>query len=208
MKNQIKLLLTAGLIAAAPLIHAQAGAAASAPVAPPSPAKQALINQVLDLQKSGVEAMAYGIVQRPLQQLALAARQALQQQVPADKREAAAQAVQTDLKNFADTNGKMLADQAVKLQPAVVGPLLNAQFSEDELRQLVNFLQSPTSRKYMQLGGEVQNAMAQKLLAEQGQTLETRRQALEQAVVKDLGLTPPPAGASKPAAKAAAPAKK
>lgn len=82
--------------------------------------------------------------------------------------------------------------------------------SEDELKQLVTWLDSPTAKKYQQLGGELQQAMGQKLLAEASPLLLPKLQALEQKVRTALGVPPPgaAAGASAPPAKASAPAKK
>ena len=208
LKNQLKLLLAAGLVASAPLALAQASkpaaAASAATVAPPSPAKQALINELIALQKPGVEAVARAVVQRPLQPLMQGAGQALQN-VPADKRQAVAQAIEAEVKQFAQTNGDMLAAQADKLQPTLTAPLINERFSEDDLRQVVAFLKSPASKKFGEFGGELQNALAQKLMADNGPTLEAHFKTLQLDMAKQLGVKPAAAPASAPAS---APAKK
>ena len=98
---------------------------------------------------------------------------------------------------------------AIKLAPATVAPLLEQKMSEDELKQLVTWLDSTAAKKYQQVGGEIQQAMAQKLAAEAGPLLTTKLQGLEQRVRTTLGV--PDAGAapaSTPPAKASAPAKK
>ena len=207
LKNQFKLALAAGLVAAAPLVHAQglttssAPAAAPAPVPAPSPAKQALINELLEIERPGVEAVARSLVQRPLQNLMQSAGQALQSNVPADKRQAVAQSIEASMKQFAQTNGDTLASQAVKLEPSILGTQLNERFTEEELRQLVTFLKSPTSKKFAEVGGQWQGALAQKLVADNGPTLETHFKALQLDVAKQLGVKPAPAAASAPAKK-------
>lgn len=211
LKHQIKLAIAASLVAAAPLIHAQglttaaAPSAPAAPVAPPSPAKQALINELLTIQKPGIEAMARSIVQQPLSRLLPEIKQALLK-VPADKRATVAQSIQTSLQQFAQTNGDALAAQADKLQPTVVAPLLNERFNEDELRQVVAFLKSPVSKKFAEVGGEMQNAMGQKLMADNAPTLESHFKVLQIDIAKQLGITPAAAPAASAPAKA--PAKK
>jgi len=202
LKNQLKLVLAAGLVAAAPMVHAQA---ASAPVAAPSAAKQALINELLALQKPGIEAMARSLVQQPLPRLVQGASQALQN-VPADKRDAVKASIEAEIKQFVQTNGDMLAAQADKDQAGAIGPLLNERLSEDDLRQIVAFLKSPASKKFAEIGGDMQKAMVQKLMADNGPTLDSRFKTLELDVVKQLGIKPPAAAPASAPAKA--PAKK
>lgn len=175
-------------------------AQASAPVAS-SPAKKELVAKVLLLQQPGMEALGRSLLQQPITKLMQGAGQALQQ-VPADKREATAKAIQADIKKFVDETSPMMRDRAVKLAPGTVGALLDEHFTEDELKQLVAWLESPVNKKYAQLGGEMQKALAEKLVAETRSTIEPRLKTLEQSVVKQLGITP------KPAAPTASPAKK
>ena len=56
-----------------------------------------------------------------------------------------------------------MRDRALKLAPSTIGAVLEEKFSEDELKQLVAWLESPVNKKYQQLGAEMQNAFAQKL---------------------------------------------
>jgi hypothetical protein len=69
---------------------------------------------------------------------------------------------------------------------------------------LVAWLESPVNKKYAQLSGDMQKALAEKLVAETRPTIETKLKALEQSVIKQLGITPKPAAS----APAPAPAKK
>lgn len=175
-------------------------AQASAP-AVSSPAKKELIAKVLLLQQPGLEQLGRNLLQQPIANLMQGAGRALQQ-VPADKREATAKAIEADIKKFVDETGPMLRDRAVKLAPSTIGVLLDERFTEDELKQLVAWLESPVNKKYTQLGGEMQKALAEKLIADTRPTIEPRLKALDQSVIKQLGITP------KPAAPAASGAKK
>jgi uncharacterized protein len=175
-------------------------AQASAPAAS-SPAKKELVAKVLLLQQPGLEALGRNLLQQPIANLMQGAGQALQQ-VPADKREATAKAIEADIKKFVDETSPMMRDRAIKLAPGTVGALLDERFTEDELKQLVAWLESPVNKKYAQLGSEMQKALVEKLVAETRPTIEPRLKALEQSVVKQLGITP------KPAAPAASPTKK
>ncbi len=177
--------------------------AAGATLAQPSPAKKALIDKIIAIQQQGLaDSLAASIVQAPLGQLTQAGRQALQQ-MPAEKREATAKALDVEMKKFIDENMSYLKDKISKAVPTTASALLDERFNEDELKQILAWAESPVSRKYGQMGGELQKAVVQKVMAESGATLEGRLKTLQANMAKQLGIQP---AAPKPAA--SAPAKK
>lgn len=175
---------------------------ASAPAS--SPAKKELIAKVLQLQQPGIEGLARSVLQQPIGNLMQGAGAALQNQVAPEKREATAKAIEADIKKFVEENTPVLRNAALKLAPTTIGTMLDERFTEDELRQLVAFLDSPVNKKYAQMAGDMQSALGQKLMAEVGPGLEGKFNTLRNNVAKQLGISPPPA-ASKPGS---APAKK
>jgi hypothetical protein len=177
-----------------------AAAAASAP-APASPAKKALVKKLLELQQPAIENLGVEMAQQPAMNWMRQAGAALQN-MPADKREAAAKTVQADVKKYADETVPVVKDKAVKIAPGVLGPILEQNFTEDELRTIVNWLQSPVSKKYAQMGGEMQQALSQALVKETQGVVGPKLEALHASLAKDLGLP-----ASAPAASAPAPKK-
>ena len=117
-------------------------------MAEPSASKKALIDKVVRLQQQAiVDSMAAAIVQQPLPQLMQAGRAALQQ-VPAEKREATAKAMDADLKKFVDENVPYLKDKIAKAVPTTASALLDERFNEDELKQIVAWAESPVSQKF------------------------------------------------------------
>jgi len=186
--------ITAALLAGATLAHAQG---ASAPAS--SPAKKELVAKILQLQQPGVESMARQIAQAPVLQLLQEARTVLMTQVPPDKREAIAKEIETDAKKFVDEATPVIRDRAIALAPSTVGAIMEEKFSEDELKQLVAWLQSPVNKKYQQLGGEMQSALGQKLMAELAPVFDPKLAALRQRMQASFG-TPAVDGASRPAA--------
>jgi hypothetical protein len=202
----MKSILVLALLAGATLTHAQT---ASAPAAPVSAAKKELVAKAIALQAPILEAMAREIIMRPIAQMGQAAGQALQG-LPAEKRESAAKTIDADIRKFVDESVPLLRERANKVAPSTLGPILEEKMSEDELKQLVTWLDSAAAKKYQQLGGELQQAMAQKLLAEASPLLTPKLQALEQKVRVTLGVPPQGEAASgaaparpKPASKAA-----
>ena len=192
MKHTIKLLAAAGLLALAPLSQAAI-----------TPAKQELINKLLAIQQPGLEILARDLVQRPMVPLMQSASQALQQ-VPADKREAVAKTMEADVKKFADEAIPMVKASAIKNAPGVLGSLLDERFTEDELRTIVAWMESPVSKKFGAVQPDLQKALVEKIMAENGAQLDARFKSLQQSMANTLGIKPAPAPASAaPAPKAA-----
>ncbi len=191
--------IVVAVLAGATLAHAQT-----------PPAKKELVAKVLQLQQPGIEAMSRQIAQGPVLQMMQEARRLLQTQVPADKREAIAKSIEADAQKFTEEATTVVRDQAVKLAPSTVGSILEEKFSEDELKTLITWLESPVNRKYQQLGPEMQNGLVQKLMAETGPMLDTKLLALRERTRVALGLPPPDAASrpARPAASAARPASK
>lgn len=184
----MKRLLALALIGSAVLAQAQS----------PPAAKKDLVQKVLLLQQPGLEAVARGLVEQPAAQMMQAASQALQTSVAADKREAAAKAIEADVKKYVDEALPLVRERALKAAPSTIGAALEEKFSEDELRQLIAWLESPVNKKYQGLGADMQKAFVQKVVADSRPLIEPKIQALEQKVRATLGV---------PAAKLGAPSR-
>jgi hypothetical protein len=198
MKN----LIVTALLSGAVLAHAQT----AAPATPSSPAKKELVQKLMVLQQPGIENMARNLVEQPAVAMMQAAGRALQG-VPEDKREATGKSIEADVKKYVDESVPIVRERAIKLAPSTIGAAMEEKFTEDELKQLVAWLESPINKKYAQFGPEIQNSFTQKLIAEARPTIEPKIQALEAKVRATLGV--PTAGpAPAPAPKAATPAKK
>jgi hypothetical protein len=167
--------------------------------------KKELIAKVVQLHQQGIENIGRVIAGQTSQQMLQAAAQAMPR-VPADKREAVGKEIQDEVKKFYDEVEPMLKKRAVELAPAVVGAAYEEKFSEDELKVVIAWLESPVSRKYSQVDREQGNALAEKVVADTRPTIEPKIKALEASVGKKLGV--PAVGAAASAPPAAAPKKK
>lgn len=192
----MRALIVLALVTSATLAHAQ------------SNSKKELVAKLLQLQQASIEGLARNIVERPAVQMMQAAAATLQAQVPPAKREAAAKSIDVDVRKFVDESVPILTERAIKLAPSVYGAGLEEKFTEDELRQLVAWLESPVNKKFQQNVPELQNAFTQKLIAEAGPLLDPKLQALQRKLQATLGGPAAPAAsgskASGPAAKPAA----
>lgn len=197
----LKSSLQVGAIAAALL----AMPTAWAQTANTTPAKKELIGRILKQQQPAIEQLTISTLTRPVNELAMKAGQVIRQ-APADKREALAKSVDADLKKFMDDNGPALIEKGNKLVPSTMGALLDERFTEDELKQLAAWLESPVSKKFGQAAGELQDAFAKKLMEDNGKQLDERFTVLQQNIAKQLGVPAngqAPAAAPAPAAKPA-----
>jgi uncharacterized protein len=168
--------------------------------------KKDLVAKVVQLHIQGIENVGRVIAGQTSQQMMEAAGQALPR-VAADKREAVGKDIQGDVKKFYDEIEPLLIKRAVELAPASVGAAYEEKFSDDELKVLIAWLESPVSRKYAQMDRDQGNALAEKVVADTRPTIEPKIKALEAAVAKRLGVPlSEQSGASAP--KPAAPKKK
>ena len=199
----MKKLMIAALLSGAALAGAQTTPAS----APSSPAKKELVQKLLVLQQPGIEQVARGLVERPALQMMQEASLVLQRQIAPDKREAIGKQVEADVKKYVEEATPLVRERAVKLAPSTIGPILEEKFSEDELKQLITWLESPINKKYAQIGPEMQNAFVQKLVLDARPVVDPKLQALDAKVRGTLGLPAAGAAASgaQPARSASAP---
>ncbi len=200
----MKRLIATALLSSAVMSHAQTTAA---PAMPTSPAKKELVQKLMLLQQPALENLARSMVEQPAMRMLQEAGRVMQQQVPPEKREAVGKSIETDIRKFVEESVPIMRERAIKLAPSTIGAALEEKFTDDELRQLISWLESPVNKKYAQLGPEMQSNFTQKLVAEARPVIDPRLQALETKVRTSLG--DPTAGSASPGpAKAAAPAKK
>lgn len=165
--------------------------ASSAVLADPSPAKKALIDKLVQLQQQAVsDNLANAMLQGPLSQFMQAGRAALQQ-VPAEKREATAKAMEADVKKFVEENSSYLKDKFSKAVPSTASALYDERFTEDELRQIIGWIESPTSKKFGMASLELQKAVGSKVMEEVAPTMDGRLKTLQASLAKHLGLPAP-----------------
>ena len=185
----MKRLMIAALLSSAALASAQT-----------TPAKKELVQKLLVLQQPGIEQVARGLVERPALQMMQEAGQVLQRQIAPDKREAIGKQVEADVKKYVEEATPLVRERAIKLAPTTIGPILEEKFSEDELKQLIAWLESPINKKYAEIGPEMQTAFVQKLVVDARPVVDPKLQALDAKVRSTLGLPAPGTAASGAAA--------
>lgn len=163
-----------------------------------SPAKKKLIDRVLQLQRPAIESQSRAMAEQPAVMMMQRAAQLLQTRVPAEKRDTLAKEVQADLRKYSDDAVPLVRDHALRLMPSTIGAVLEAQFSEAELKQLISAMEAPAVIKFQQSNGDMMKSLSEKLVAEARPELDPKIKALEQTISKrfDAALAMPPAAAS------------
>jgi hypothetical protein len=161
--------------------------------------KAALIQQIIDLQRPSVEALARNLVTQSSAQIAADGSRYLQTQVPPEKREAAFKAANVELKGYFDEAYPIVRDKALQLTPATMGSVLEQNFNEEELKQLLAWINSSLNKKFQEVNPKLWDALTEKLVADTRATIEPKLVALDERVAKALGAPTNPPGAAAPA---------
>jgi hypothetical protein len=170
-------------------------------------AKKELVQKILQIQQSEIEGVARNVIERPALQMMQEAGLALQRQAAPDKREAMGKAIEAEVKKYIDEAYPLVRERALRIAPATIGAALEEKMTEDELKQIVAWLDSPVNRKYQQLGPDMRNAFIQKLLTESQPVVDPKLTALDGRIRVILGLPPAPPAAGPAPARPAAPAR-
>jgi uncharacterized protein len=157
--------------------------------------KKELIAKLLQVQQPGIDNIGRALAGQPSQRALQAAGQAIER-VPADKREAVGKEIQADVKKFYDDVEPLLRKRAAELAPAMLTPIYEEKFSEDELKVIIAWIESPVSKKFQQIDGEIAASLAQKVVTDTRATVEPKLKALEVSLSKRLGISPPPSNAA------------
>ena len=168
-----------------------------------STAKKELVQKILQIQQSEIEGVARNVIERPALQMMQEAGLALQRQAAPDKREAMGKAIEAEVKKYIDEAYPLVRERALRIAPATIGAALEEKMTEDELKQIVAWLDSPVNRKYQQLGPDMRNAFIQKLLTESQPVVDPKLTALDGRIRVILGIPPAPAAGPAPARPAA-----
>ena len=137
--------------------------------------KELVAEAAASLQQPGIEQVARGLVEQPADADDAGGRPGrCSGRSPADKREAIGKQIEADVKKYVDeADAAACASARSSSRRRRSAPILEEKFSEDELKQLIAWLESPVNKKYQQIGPEMQNAFVQKLVAD-ARPLSTR----------------------------------
>lgn len=164
------------------VIFAIAAACQSASAAPAvvSPAKQEIVRHVLQLWH--VENIGLSMLEKPAANAMAQARVTLQGRAPADRQDDAMRDITIEVKKFLDDATPVVKTSMQTLIPVTLAPLLAERFTEEELRQLVEILESPVKRKFESMAPEMQKILGEKIASDTRVVIDPKIKELTQRV--------------------------
>ena len=187
-------LAVAATLALCVAAHAATPAAPAAPAvtaAPAAPAaaidaeKQKQIDRILavvhpengviqDVQQQGMKAISQSII-------------ALQtNQVPQERKEKALKEIQVDVQKYIDTTMPVAVASAKRFTAPMSAPILAANFTTDELRQIATMLESPLREKLEKVLQQMTDAVGQKVVSDIAPTVDKNVRVMTEAVSSKL----------------------
>lgn len=158
--------------------------------------KKALVAKTLQLQKAQIEQFGSMLVQSPVQQMLQQAGIALRSRVAEDKREEVGKAIDEETRKLLNEITPVVRAAAVKSAPGTMGAALESKFSAAELKEINTILASEAFKRFLQVNGESQQALAAKVAADTRATIDPKLRAFDQKLVQLLGLQPTAAPAA------------
>ena len=185
-----KLILSATLLALFSVSQAQSSSSSSpasgsttATPAPTTASKKQLIDRILKRQQPNIEVLARAIAESPAVQMSQQAGGALRR-LPPGQQEAVGKGMQADLEKYLSETIPLVRERALALGPSTIGKVLDDQFTEAELKQVIVLLESPIYRKFSEQSLAMQRALQEKLVADTRGAVEPRIKALDQSWIK------------------------
>ncbi len=162
------------------VLLALSAACAGAHAAAVSPAKQALVDQVLKLWNP--DNIGQSMLQVPVADAVQQARAMLQGRAAPEKREAAMTDIINEAKAFMADATPITKASADKLILAKIAPLLAERYTDEELRQLIAILESPVKKKFEAMLPEMQKTLGEGVAADTRAVIDPKLQGLKEKI--------------------------
>lgn len=161
-------------------------------------AKRALAVKLAQIQlKADSGAMADQLTASAVQPLIAAWSQRLDETVPPARQKDVRDKLDAELKKFTDNTEKTIEAQVAKsAEPALV-PIFMEKLTEDEMKTIIAYLESPVSAKFQSLGPEAANAWAKRVVDATRTSVEGGQKSFDSAAERIVNSSAPAAGGAK-----------
>ena len=144
--------------------------------------KRALAVKLAQLQqKNDKDAITAQLTASAAQPIIIHWSQELEKSVPAARQQDVRTKLDAELKKFTDKTEKNVGANAVSTAESALVPIFMEKLSEDELKAIVAYLESPASTKFQNLGVEAGNAWAKKIIDATKSAVESDAKAFDAA---------------------------
>lgn len=152
--------------------------------------KQALAARLVQLQvQMDGEALTEQLAVTAIGPLVAKWSQRVQESVPADKQQDVTRRLDAELEKLGDGTEQAIRSQLQAAAEAALVPLYMQRLSEDEMKAVIAYLESPASEKFQSLSVETTEAWAQKIVSSTEAQVKTKVDAFEAAAIGIVGVS-------------------
>jgi len=159
--------------------------------------KRALAVKLAQMQqKADGPAITEQLTNSAVQPLLVGWSRRLDETVPPARQQDVRDKLTVELKKFADSTQKAIEAQSAKAAEAALVPVFMDKLTEDEMKTIIAYMESPVSAKFQALGVDAGNAWAQRIVDATKATVETNAKSFEAAanrIVSAVATAPAPA---------------
>lgn len=147
--------------------------------------KQDLANKIVALQQGAeMDQLSAQLTNQAVGPMVAKWGPRLQSEVPESRRKEVTDKLNEELNKFREDTYTIIRGKANQVSSETLGPIYMERFSEEELRQLIAFFDSPVVKKYQAALPEMLNAMIKKLVETVRGDVQTRTAAFDAAAAK------------------------
>lgn len=156
--------------------------------------KRALATKLAQIQKkSDAEQITNQLIASVAQPVIGIWSQRIDQSVPQARQKDVRDKLDAELKKLVDNTRKTVGAQVDKTAESSLVPVYMEKFSEDELKTIVTYLETPAATKFQTVGGEATGAWVKKIIDSTKGTVEGHVKTFDTAAARIVGGTPAPA---------------
>ena len=151
-------------------------------------AKKALATKLAQMQaKTDGAAMANQLTADAVQLPLSTWSQRLDESVPPARQKDVRDKLDVELKKFADNTHKAIDAQVSKAAEAALVPVFMDKLSEDEMKTIIAYMESPASAKLQALGADATDAWAKRIIEATRSQVEAGAKTFESAANRIVG---------------------
>ena len=166
-----------------------AACAASTGALAQSDSKRALATKLAQIQaKADSAALAGQLTDSAVGPVLSGWSQRLDETVPPARQKDVRDKLDVELKKFADNTHKAIDAQVSKAAESALVPLFMDKLSEDEMKTIIAYMESPAAVKFQSLSADAGNAWAQKVIDATRPTVEANVKSFDATASKIVGV--------------------
>lgn len=152
--------------------------------------KQALATRLVQLQvQLDGDAMTEQLAATAIGPLVAKWSQRVQESVPADKQRDVTQKLDAELEKLGNATEQAIQGQLKPAAEAALVPLYMQRLTEDDMKAVIAYLESPASEKFQSLSRESTEAWAQKIVDISEAQVKSKVDAFEAAAIGIVGVS-------------------